>query len=110
MAEPFTLEENEEFSNEILQPLMFMVDRAADHYDIERLRATLENMNNHAGHLAAFPFQETMDKADAVANMNNIFEKILELIELRIKQKEAAIEAAKNRNAHDDLLTQLGLN
>ena len=107
--EELSLEENEQLSAIILSPMMQLIDMASEMYDVKRLRATLKKMNNHASSLAAWPMQETMDEADRVASINNVFEKFVEMVELREDQKEIAIKAAIDKNSKNDFLKQLGL-
>jgi len=103
-----SLEENTLFANDIIGPIMDIINVNMDQFDLDKLRGTLKKMNDHVGTIKAFPFQETMDKADIMRIQNDIFEKIIELIELRIKQRAVVFDQIKP-TAGDQILRHLGM-
>ena len=108
MSEKMTLEENTEFTEIVLRPIIFAIDLAVETYDIERLRETYKAMQEKLGTMKALPFQESMDKAEATEPMNELYKGILDLIEIRIKQKEKALEMAARPNVQD-VMSHFGL-
>ena len=83
MVEPYNLEENTIFTDTFLKPLIELVDQTLRISDIDRLRESLNNMRKQIGTIEAFPFQETMDKADELIFKANEFEAIINLLEAR---------------------------
>ena len=83
MTEPMTEEENAQFAIEVIIPLMAIIDNAVVTFDLEKLKATLSNMDQHASTLAAWPFPETMNEAKQVALKNVLFKEIIRLMEAR---------------------------
>ena len=110
MKEKMTLEENQVFADLILKPIMTHIDMAILHgkIDPKRLRISLDDMKSCTGTLAAFPFAETMDKAETNSIENDVFEKIIELIELRTKQKETSANQLGG-TLGENILIQMGL-
>lgn len=106
--EKMTIEENQAFADAVLMPILMIIDSAINTWDISRLRETYNAMLNKQSYSAAFPFQETMDKADELAAKNHLFDAILILMERRIKLREALVELA-NKPRGVDLLRDLGL-
>ena len=107
--EKMTLEENTVFADLILKPILIHIDMAIKcPYDSERLRLTLDSMKSRVGTLAALPFPETIDKAQSTTAMNEIYEKIIELIELRGKQMEMLISQAEETPGAS-ILKQIGM-
>ena len=106
-----TKEENQELADMVLKPVLLCIDLASGRFPEERLKATLEKMHGHNSALAAWPFAETMDKADAMTESTEVFEKIVELIILRRHQLAEAMERAERSKSTpgQDVLKALGM-
>ena len=108
MVEKMTLEENQKLAEDVLKPLLKIIDASLGVFDIDRLKATHEAMRNKQRTVAAWPFQETMDKSELMKVMNDIFGGVLNLIELRIN-----LLKIKKKQTHqtpgENVLSQLGL-
>lgn len=102
-----TKEENVEFSGEVLTPIMQIIDNAVTGYDVDRLKKTLEEMESQASHVGAWPMQETMDKADGMNLVNEMFSHIIDLIEIRTRQKKLALTQS-NETVGDQVLREIG--
>lgn len=102
-----TLEENTVFADEVLKPIILIIDQAIPSFDIDRLKATLDEMHSRASTCAAFPFPETMDKADNISAMNKLFECVINLLEARAQQQKTAADTNR-RTAGEDILSALG--
>ena len=92
-AKPYDLENNTIFADGIIGPLLMIIDMNVDNFDIDRLRATLDKMHRTHSSIAAWPFPETVDKADELALKNDTFKAIVDLMEARKK----FIDYAKNK-------------
>lgn len=104
-----TKAENTVLSQLVIEPILNAVDMLvmADKFPVERIRETLKNMESHTSTVRAFPFPETMDKADMLRIQNYIFAHIVYIIELREKQKELVIKQSRG-SAGVEVLKQLG--
>ncbi len=100
-------EENQVFADEILMPLLMMIDAAIKKYDIEKLKESLKAMYDQTSTLAAWPFPETMDKSKKMNASNELFESIIDIMEVRKKQIE--IQKQPNETPGADILKHLGL-
>jgi len=87
-----SLEENAKYSDEILKPMIALIDTAVNNYSVERLKETLKSMEVQVGALEALPFPGTRDKADKNRLINEIYKHIICLLEIRIKQRDLAIK------------------
>ncbi len=103
-----TLEENELFAHQVIKPIMMVVDTTGQTFDLEKLKGTLKGMKDQQSMVAAFPFPQTMRKSEELAEQTRIFEKIIELLELRSEQKDGTIQRAKG-DAGDQILNEMGL-
>ncbi len=83
MTEAYDLENNIILANTFFKPLMELVDQTLQLWDIDRMRESLNNMRKQISTIDAFPFQETMDKADELSLKANEFEAIIDLLEAR---------------------------
>lgn len=108
MTEKMTLEENQEFADMVLLPLLSIIETAINHFDIERLRESHKAMQRQLSTMQALPFQEAMDKAEITEAMNNLYSSILSVIEARIEQHRNTKELA-NRPSGQDILSAFGL-
>jgi hypothetical protein len=103
--EALTKEENIILAAEVLKPIIEIIDNNT--FPVDRLKKTLENMEDNFRNVQAWPFQETMDKAEIIKIQNLMFEMIVNLIELRETQKEVTIKQM-NSSPGDQILKQLG--
>ena len=108
-AKPLTREENQELAEMILKPVLLYIDLASERFPEERLKATLEKMHDHNSTLAAWPFPETMDKSDEMADSTAVFEKIVELISLRKTQLAERKKRSGRTSPGADVLKALGM-
>lgn len=106
--EKMTREENLELCNDVIAPVIKIIDEAVKKYDADKLKATLQAMEEQAGFTQAWPFQETMDKGKVMEIQNQMFETIIKLIELRRDQQQLVNEQHKNKTNHFGLLRNLG--
>ena len=106
---PLTKAENTVFASLVIEPILHTVDMItnSDKFPIERIRKTLEQMEDHVSTVQAFPFPETMDKAGMMRIQNEIMEHIVDIIELREKQKELTLEQSEGSSGMK-VLKQLG--
>jgi hypothetical protein len=107
-----TKEENQELADNVITPILKAIDKSVIlGFDTTRLKETLEAMNDQASTLQAFPTEETMNKAKELKSMNDLFEKIIELIELRKDQAVVKAETSKMKSSGTigaGLLEQMG--
>lgn len=101
-----TKEENQVFADEVLTPVLMFIDTAIRKYDIEKLKESLKDMKKQTSLLAAWPTPETMRKAEKMAASNELFETIVDLIEIRKKQME--IHGKGDQTVGADILKHLG--
>lgn len=103
-----TKEENIELSAEVLTPIISIIDQAVKLYDVERLKETLADMRSQTGYVQAWPMQETMDKADSMKLANEMYGHIINMMEIRINQRNLAMSQQEG-TAGNQVLKQLGL-
>lgn len=103
-----TLEENTELSEKILLPIIKVIDKASVEYDVDRMKETLKEMESQTGYVGAWPMEETMDKADNMKLVNAMYSHIVDMIEIRIKQKKL-VSFQHKTTAGNEVLRQLGL-
>lgn len=109
MSKALTAEQNQELVDTILQPIINIIDANRHSFSVDQMRATLKNMQNHAGTARAFPLPESQDRADDLEAMNQVFEKAVDLFEARTLQHEGAQERVAKKAASRDILSELGL-
>ena len=102
-----TAEQNQRLADKVLTPIIKIIDESLGEFDISQLEETLEAMEGQTGTLAAWPFPETMEKAESMKATNETFKALLELIKSRANQKKKAMESAKG-TAGNQVLKQLG--
>ena len=108
MNKPLTLEENTELAETVLTPIIELIDMAVEEYDIDRLKATYEKMQDQTNTLRAFPFPDTIDKSDSHTVINKMFKAVMDMIEIRIEQRELAIKQANGKTDMQNLMNILG--
>ena len=87
-----TLEENQRLADQIIKPIMDILDKNRGVFDIEKLNGTLDNMKSQQSFMAAWPTDETMAKASTMDLQNMGFKLIIELIKVRQAIFEDAIK------------------
>jgi len=107
-AEPLTREENTQLAAEVLAPILELVDHALENFDEDRLRATMEKMEGQVAQMEALPFPETLNRADAMKESTGLFEKVVEMVELRKAQRAAAMKRGRGTPG-TQVLRALGL-
>lgn len=106
--EKMTLEENQQFAELVIKPMLRLVDLAVATFDTDRMLLTLNDMRAQQSNAAAWPFQGTMDKADQLAIQNDIYAQIIKFMELRISQRDLAIKQ-QGGTAEQQVIKNLGL-
>ncbi len=103
-----SLEENQGLADTVITPILKIIDSAVRVFEVDRLKESLEAMKDQTSTLAAFPTPETMDKAESMKASNELFEKIIDMMELRKKQKEITVKQSKG-TVGNDILKQMGM-
>ena len=67
-----SLEENAKYSDEILKPMIALIDTAVNNYSVERLKETLKSMEVQVGALEALPFPDSGQSRQKQVNQRNI--------------------------------------
>lgn len=108
--EKMTLEENTIFSDQVLSPIMEIIDNSINvfQFDIDKLKATLDEMKSQVSTLHALPFPETMNQAETKGAIVKLYANIIKLIELRMEQIKVA-ENQSNMSPGDEMLKSMGL-
>jgi len=104
MSEKYTLEENQLLADNVIEPIMKIVNENIILFNPDRMRATLESMCSHQRTTAAWPFPESINKAENMAAQNALFESIIELFEHRRSQAKKM----QGHADHDKMLKTLG--
>jgi len=107
-AEPLTLEENKSLADGVLTPIMLVVNIAAGMYEVPRLRATVRKMRSQQSTARALPFPESQAKADRMRGEIDLFEKIVDVVEIRQRQMDLVKEQSKQAEGID-MLRKMGL-
>lgn len=102
-----TAEQNQRLADKVLTPIIKIIDENLGEFDTAQLEETLEAMQDQTSTLAAWPFPETMAKADSMKATNETFKALLELIKCRENQKKESMKIEKGTSG-DRVLKQLG--
>jgi hypothetical protein len=92
---------------EDVKPLMIYLDMFLMKYNIEDINRIIENMEDGNSTLAAWPFPETMRKAEIMISQTETFIKFRDLLKTRISQME--IQRKPDSTPGKDLLRAMGL-
>jgi hypothetical protein len=76
-----------EIAEEII-PIMNLIDLFLVKFEIKDIDKIIENMQDHDSYLAAFPFPETMRKAEVMNVKTETFRKFRDLLKARTAQTE----------------------
>jgi len=101
------LHKNEQIAA-FVHPIMIAIDFIIndDKFNLEDMEDAIHDMREHNGFLEAWPFPETMRKADEQKATLNTFEAIIDLLKARMKQVEEAKKPDITLGA--EVLRQLG--
>ena len=111
MAEPLTKQENEELAIHI-KAIMEACDAINESFPIERLRATMERMRDHASTMSAGSILLGHDghlQADLATRKAETFQRMIELVESRQGVFEATLELEKHKNGNREIRSLFGL-
>ena len=107
--EALTKEENQELADKILLPILKIIDRNVPSFNMDAIDETIKNMEDHASSTAAWPFEETMDKAKELEAMNELFISIVEVMKKRLEQMKRVGKMAQAKANKVRLLSELGI-
>lgn len=91
-----------------LKLMLTIIDLFIDTYEIEGVEKIIENMKEKNSTLQAFPFPETMAKADKMIDQTKVFEAFLNLVKSRIEQRENLMNQS-NETGGEAVLKALGM-
>jgi hypothetical protein len=90
-----------------VKQMMVMLDLMLLEYDVKDLRTMAQDMRSNNAKLSAWPFPETMNKAELQAAQLNTFEVLIKLLETR--QEQMRLHHEKPRFIEgNELLKKLG--
>lgn len=92
-------EENQVFADDIVKPIMDIIDNARHSMDLEKIKGTLKQMADNQSTARAWPFPESQKKADELGETTRLMDLIVQLIEARNKQAEGVINRMQSRKA-----------
>lgn len=97
---------------DIIKPLLMFMDSCLESFKvagitIKELDEIREKMQGHNSSLAAWPFPETMQKADAMQVQTDTFRQIIKLLEIRKHQWEVQLQL-KEETPGEEVLKHLG--
>ena len=76
----------------LVEPLMQFVDLMRTQIGMEKLVDIENGMWSDVSHLEAFPFPETLNKADEIRRNAEVFSAIVKLVKTRCYQTQKALE------------------
>lgn len=87
------------FADNVIKPIMEVVDNARNEFDIEELNDALKDMVHKASMQRAWPTPDSQAKAKESDEINALFGAVLDVIKARNEQVDGRIKAAKEQAA-----------
>jgi len=92
---------------EDIKPLMIYLDMFLMKYGIDDINDIINNMDSNNSSLAAWPFPETMRKAEIMEAQTETFRKFRDLLQTRISQVD--VQRKPDSTPGQDLLRAMGM-